>query len=130
LHKRDGQEPEIATQKTRKERPMFQSFEDTTKAGKEFMDSNLKSFASLSKSLQSLASEAGEYSKKSWESGSATLEKMFSAKSLEKAVEIQTDYAKQAYEGFVAQATKMSEIYAEMAKDAYKPFESAVAKAK
>ena len=109
---------------------MFQSFEDTTKFSKEFMDTGLKNFASLSKNLQAIATEAGEYSKKSWEDGSATLEKMFAAKSLDKAVEIQSDYAKKAYEGFVAQATKMGDIYAEMAKDAYKPFENAVAKAK
>ncbi|GAB5505746.1 MAG: phasin family protein [Rhizobiaceae bacterium] len=109
---------------------MFQSFEDTTKFSKEFMDTGLKNFASLSKNMQTIATEAGEYSKKSWEDGSATLEKMFAAKSLDKAVEIQTDYAKKAYEGFVAQATKMGDIYAEMAKDAYKPFENAVAKAK
>ncbi|MBO6716629.1 MAG: phasin family protein [Rhizobiaceae bacterium] len=109
---------------------MFQSFEDTTKASREMMDTGLKSFASLSKNLQTLASEAGDYSKASWENGSATLEKLFSAKSFDKAVEIQTDYAKKAYEGFVAQAAKMGDIYAEMAKDAYKPFENAVAKAK
>ena len=51
-------------------------------------------------------------------------------KSFEKAIEIQTDYAKQAYEGFVAEVTKMSELYADMAKEAYKPFETIVAKAK
>ena len=51
-------------------------------------------------------------------------------KSLEKAIEIQTDYAKQAYEGFVAEATKMSELYADIAKEAYKPFETIVAKPK
>lgn len=109
---------------------MFQSFEDATKASKEFMDSGLKSFADLSKTMQTLAAEAGEYSKNSWENGTATLEKLVSAKSLDKAIEIQTDYVKQAYEGFVSQSTKMGEIYAEMAKDAYKPFEKAVAKAK
>src|SRR5690606_21792291 len=107
-----------------------QSFEDVSKAGKEFMDSGLKNVASFSKSFQAITVEATEYSKKAFETGSATAEKLVSAKSLDKAFEIQTDYAKQAYEGFVAQATKMSELYAEMAKDAYKPFESVVAKAK
>lgn len=107
---------------------MMQSFEDAGKAGKEFMDTGLKSFASLSKNAQSIAVEATEYSKKAFETGSAALEKLASAKSLDKAVEIQTDYAKQAYEGFVTQATRMGELYAEMAKDAYKPFESVVAK--
>jgi hypothetical protein len=109
---------------------MMQSFEDVSKAGKEFMDSGLKNVASFSKSFQAITVEATEYSKKAFETGSATAEKLVSAKSLDKAFEIQTDYAKQAYEGFVAQATKMSELYAEMAKDAYKPFESVVAKAK
>lgn len=109
---------------------MVHSFEDAGKAGKEFMDTGLKSFAVLSKNVQAISVEASEYSKKAFEHGSAALEKLVSAKSVEKAVEIQTDYAKQAYEGFVAQATKMGELYAEMAKDAYKPFESVVAKAK
>lgn len=109
---------------------MTQTFEDAGKFGKEFMDTGLKSFASLSKGFQTIATEATEYSKKSFETGSAVIEKLVAAKSLEKAIEIQTDYAKQAYEGFVAQATKIGELYAEVAKDAYKPYESIVAKAK
>ena len=109
---------------------MPQTFEDAGKFGKEFMDTGLKSFASLSKGFQAIATEATEYSKKSFETGSAAIEKLVAAKSLEKAIEIQTDYAKQAYEGFVAQATKIGELYAEVAKDAYKPYESIVAKAK
>ena len=51
------------------------------------------------------------------------------AKSLDKAFEVQSDYAKTSYEGFVAQATKMGELYTDLAKEAYKPFEDAVAKA-
>ncbi len=109
---------------------MTQTFEDAGKLGKEFVDNGLKSFASLSKGVQAITVEATEYSKKSFEAGSAALEKLVAAKSLEKAIEIQTDYAKQAYEGLVAQATKIGELYAEVAKDAYKPFESLVTKAK
>lgn len=109
---------------------MPQPFEDANKLGKEFLDANLKSLAALSKSVQAIAVETGEYTKKSLETGSAALEKLFSAKSLDKAFEIQTDFAKQAYEGFVAEATKLGELYAETARDAYKPFEGLVAKAK
>ncbi|MGE0847898.1 MAG: phasin family protein [Flavobacteriaceae bacterium] len=50
------------------------------------------------------------------------------AKSFDKAVEVQTDYAKAAYEDFVGQATKINEMIVGMAKDVYKPFETAVAK--
>ena len=109
---------------------MIQSFDDAGKAGKEFVDTGMKSFSTLSKNLQTITTEATEYSKKSFEAGSEAFGKLASAKSLDKAIEIQTDYAKQAYESFVAQATKMGEAYAVMAKDAYKPFESLVAKTK
>jgi hypothetical protein len=53
---------------------------------------------------------------------------MLGAKSIDKALEIQTDYAKTAYEGFVAQATKIGELYADFAKETYKPFESYMVK--
>jgi len=109
---------------------MTQTYEDFAKYGKEFADTGLKSFASLTKGAQAIATEAGEYTKKSFEAGSAAFEKLFSAKSIEKAVEIQTDYAKQSYESFVAEASKIGNLYAKLAKEAYKPFESVVAKAK
>ena len=107
-----------------------QTYEDFSKYGKEFADSGLKSFASLSKGAQAIAVEATDYTKKSFEAGSAAVEKLLSAKLFEKVIEIQSDYAKQSYESFVAEVTKISDLYAELAKDAYKPFESVVAKAK
>lgn len=109
---------------------MAQTFEDAGKYGKEFVDNGLKSFASFSKGLQAIAVETTEYTKKSFESGSAAMEKLLAAKSLEKVIEVQSDYAKSAYEGFVAEATKLGELYAETFKDAYKPFEAVIAKVK
>lgn len=106
------------------------SFDDANKFGKEFMDTGLKSFSALSKNMQAISLEATEYSKKQFEQGSAAMEKLVGVKSFDKAVEVQTDYAKQAYEGMVAQATRMSELYADLAKEAYKPFETMIAKAK
>lgn len=107
-----------------------QTFEDAGKFGKDYFDNSLKSFAAFSKGAQAIAVEATDYTKKSIEAGTAAFEKLLGAKSLEKAIEIQTDYAKTAYEGFVAQATKMNELYADLAKEVYKPLEAFVAKAK
>lgn len=109
---------------------MNHSFEDAGKVGKEFMDTSLKSVAAVSKNAQVIAVEATEYAKSALETGASAFEKLAATRSLDKVFEVQTDYAKQAYEGFVAQATRMSELYAEMAKEAYKPFESIVAKAR
>ena len=107
---------------------MAQTYEDFGKYGKEFADTGLKSFASLTKGAQAIAAETTDYTKKSFEAGTAVVEKLLSAKSLDKAIEIQGDYAKQSYEAFVAEATKLGDLYADLARDAYKPFESIVAK--
>jgi len=108
---------------------MITGMEEMQKLGKDNMDYAMKSFGSFSKGMQSLAVEMADYSKKSFEDSAATMEKLMAAKSVDKAVEIQTDYVKSAYEGFVSQATKVGELYADLAKDAYKPFEGMVAKA-
>ncbi len=109
---------------------MTQTYEDFSKYGKEFADSGLKSFASLSKGAQALAVEAADYTKKSFEDGSAFFEKLVSAKSFDSAIEIQSDYLRQSYESFVAEATRIGDLYAELAKDAYQPFESIIATSK
>ncbi len=109
---------------------MWQSFDDVSRFGKEYVDSGVKSFASVSKGAQVIAAEATDYSKKSFEAGSQAFEKLLNAKSFEKAIEIQSDYARQAYEGFVAEATRFGQLYADLAKDAYKPYESIAAKVK
>lgn len=106
---------------------MFKNFEDVQKLSKDNMDATMKSFGALSKATQTIAAELVDYSKKSFEDGTKVMEKLLGAKSLDKAIEIQTDYAKTAYEGFVAQATKIGELYADVAKETYKPFETYLA---
>lgn len=107
---------------------MMNQFDDIQKLGKENMDATMKAFGAVSMSAQQIAVETADYAKKSFEHSTATLEKLVGAKTLDKAIEIQTDYVKSAYEGFVAQATKMGELYASLVKDAMKPVESMMAK--
>jgi hypothetical protein len=103
---------------------MFKTFEDVQKYGKNNMDATMKAWGEVSKSVQAIAAEAADYSKKSFEEGTATMEQLITAKSLEKAFEIGTAYAKNAYEGLVTQTTKMGELYADLAKETYRPFEN------
>ena len=107
---------------------MLKNFEDIQKLGKDNVDVALKQFGTVSKGWQAIATEVADYSKKSFEDGSAALEKLFGAKSVEKAIEVQSDYVKTAYEGFVAEATKLGELYTDLAKESYKPFEGFLAK--
>jgi hypothetical protein len=49
-------------------------------------------------------------------------------KSVEKAIELQQGYFKNAYEGFVAQVSKIGGLYVDLAKETYTPLEGYVAK--
>ena len=99
------------------------------KMSKDSMDMAMASFGTWSKNAQAIATEVADYSKKSFEGSAAAWEKLIGAKSLEKAMEVQSEYLKSSYEDFVAQSTKLSELYADLAKEAYKPFEGVMAKA-
>lgn len=107
---------------------MIEKFEEFQKLGKDNADLALKSFAAVQKSAQAIAVEVADYSKKSFENGTAAFEQLIGAKSLDKAIEVQTTYFKTAYEGFVAEASKLGELYTDLAKETYKPFEAAIAK--
>jgi len=107
---------------------MLKNFEDIQKLGKDNMDTAMKQFGTVSKGWQAIATEFADYSKKTFEDGSAALEKLFGAKTLEKAIEVQSEYVKTTYEGIVAEATKLGELYTDLAKESYKPLEGMIAK--
>jgi len=107
---------------------MFQNLDELQKLTKDNTDIALKNFNTVSKGVQAIAVEVADYSKKSFEEGTAALEKLFGAKTLDKAIEVQSNFFKTSYEGFVAEATKIGELYADLAKEAYKPIETAFAK--
>ena len=109
---------------------MVKNIDELQQFGKDNMDTAMKSFGALSKSWQAIAVEVADYSKKSFEQSTAAAERLLGAKSLEKAIELQSDYAKSAYESFVSEATKLGELYTDLAKESYKPFEAMLAKAK
>jgi hypothetical protein len=99
------------------------------KLGDDSMGAALSSFSAWTNNVQAIAAEIADYSKKSLEGSAAAWEKLAGAKSLDKAAEVQGEYLRSTYEDFVAQATKLGELYVALAREAYKPFESVFAKA-
>jgi phasin family protein len=107
---------------------MFENFETFQKMSKDNVDVALKSFGVASKGMQAIATEVADFQKKSFEDGTAAMEKLLAVKTLDKAFEVQSEFYKSAYEGFVSKATKIGELYADIAKESYKPLEGAIAK--
>ena len=106
---------------------MMKNFEDFQKLGPFNMDATMKAFGEWNKGWQAIAAEMSEYTKRSFEESTATFEKLLTAKSVEQAIEIQTGFAKRAYDGYMHQLSKIGGMYAELAKGAYKPVEKALA---
>ena len=86
------------------------------------LDATMKVWGKVYKGVQAIAAETADYSRKSFEEGSAMLQKLLDAKSPENAIEVQIAYAKTACEGFAAQATRMGELFVNLSR----PFESFV----
>jgi hypothetical protein len=107
---------------------MTEQFDGIQKYGKEQFEAVTATANSIVKAIQQIASESADYSKKSIESSSAFMEKLLGAKSYDSAIQLQSEYWKSSYAGFIAQATKMSELYSTLVKEAFKPIESAFAK--
>ena len=105
---------------------MIKNFDEFQKLGQSNVDTAMRMFGGFSKGWQAIAAEMTDYTKRSFEESTATFEKLLTAKSVEQAIEIQTGYAKRAYDEYMHQMSKIGGLYAELAKEAYKPVEKAM----
>ncbi|MBO4222331.1 MULTISPECIES: phasin family protein [Bradyrhizobium] len=102
--------------------------EDIQNYGKEQIETITASANNLQSGVQAIATAYGDYAKKSFEDTKSFVEKLSGVKSLEKALEAQTEYARSAYETFVAESQKIAGLYSDCAKQTFKPFEGLVAR--
>lgn len=103
---------------------MAQTINDVQALGKENIDKAVKSMTTLTKGYQAIAAEMMDYTRKSFEDASAAFEKLQTIRSFDKLMEFQSDYARSSYETALARATKIGEIYSELLKDSFKPYEN------
>ncbi|BDV34444.1 MULTISPECIES: phasin family protein [Methylocystis] len=104
---------------------MVANFESVQQLGKEHFEAVSAAAAAVTKGWQNIAAETTDYSKKSFEKSRLLAEKLVTVKKIDEAFALQSDYAKSAYEDFVAEATKLGELYTAIAKEAFKPIETA-----
>jgi hypothetical protein len=118
-----------ATHETKERKvPMIKNFNDIQKMSNANVDATVQSFEGVTKATQAIAIEIADYTKRSFEDGTKTMENLLGAKSLDRAFEVQTEYAKAAYESYVSEVTKLGELYSDLAREAFKPYQSFVAK--
>ena len=102
--------------------------EDIQQYGKEQLETAVASATSFQNGFHAIASAYGDYTKKYFEDTKSFVEKLSGVKSIDKALEVQTEFAKSAYETFVAESQKIAGLYGDLAKQTFKPLEGIVAK--
>lgn len=95
------------------------NFDQYQTFGKDQFEAVQAAATEVSKQLQAIAAETTDYSKRSLESGSAFVEKLLGVTKFEQAIALQQEFAKTSYEGFVAEVSKLGELYANVAKEAF-----------
>jgi Phasin protein len=73
---------------------------------------------------QAIALAYGDYTRKSWLTGRFLVERLITARSFDEAIEIQGEFAKQAYTNFVAHSERICELYGAWAQQCFRPFEN------
>ncbi|MGR3718033.1 MAG: phasin family protein [Thermohalobaculum sp.] len=113
----------VETQKTMEEgvEKMTKGIENAASFGQESVEAVVTSSKIATKAAESLSAEIAAYSKKSYEDSMAAAKELTTCKSVSEFVEKQTEFGKISIEGFVAEATKLNEMYAAAAKEAFAP---------
>lgn len=102
--------------------------EDIQNYGKEQFETVVASATNVQNGFHAIATAYGDYTKKSFEDTRTFVEKLSGAKSVDKAIEIQTEFAKSAFETFMAELQKIGALYRDLATQSYKPFGGFLAK--
>jgi phasin family protein len=89
-----------------------------------------KSTKDLATSVQTIATAHADYAKKAMEHGSEFMSQLTSVKEPAKLMELHTEYVRSAYETFVAEAKKISELYTDLFKQTTKPLQDLIEKNK
>jgi len=80
-------------------------------------------------SLQTIANAYRDYTRKSFEEFGSFVEQLSGARSLDKAMTVQTEFVKRAYETSVAESQKICELHTRLAKQTLDPFKGLAGKA-
>jgi phasin family protein len=96
-------------------------FEGMTAFSQENVDAMVKSSEIAAKAAEGIGSEVSAYSKKAFEDSVAAAQDLAAAKTMTELFEKQTAFAQAAFEGYVAQTTKMNEILVAATKDITAP---------
>jgi len=95
------------------------NFDEFRDLGKYQLDAFNTASSSTAKGLRAIAAEATDYSKQSLDNGRAYFEKLLRVQKIDDIVQLQSEFYRNAYGDFFARATRVGELYSNLAKEAF-----------
>ena len=109
---------------------MFRSYDDIVTLNKQNVEAAMKAGNIWAKGYEDLGKAYFGFAQDAAERGAEAAKAMMTAKTVQDVIDVQTDYAKQRFDHFAAEGTKLSEMSAKVATEAMEPlqkqFDSAV----
>jgi phasin family protein len=91
--------------------------------GKDTAEAVMKSATVAGKGIEAINNELYAYSKQSLEDSITATKAIMGSKSLHEAFEYQSDFAKSAFESYIAEVTKFGELFTAAGKDSFAPLQ-------
>jgi phasin family protein len=95
--------------------------------GKDTVEAYVKSANAAGKGAETLHNEIYAYSKQSIEDSITAAKAVMGSKSVHEAFELQTDFAKSAFDAYVSEMTKLSELFVSTSKQTLGPLQGRIA---
>jgi phasin family protein len=113
----------VETRKTVEEgvEKMTKGIDNAAVFGQDNAEAVVTSSKIATKAVESMGAEIAAYSKKAYEDSMTAAQELTTCKSVTEFVEKQAEFGKISIEGFVAEATRLNEMYAAAAKEAFAP---------
>ena len=100
------------------------SYDNIVGYNKDTAEALIKSAAVAGKGAETLHNEIYAYAKQSMENSIAAGKAILGAKSVHEAIEVQTGFAKSAFENYVAELSKFNQLFTAAAKDSFAPLQN------
>jgi phasin family protein len=101
--------------------------EQLPKSVQEQSEATMESANTFAASIKTITTAHADYTKKAFQDGSEFISKLTGTRSPTEAMKLQADYAKSAYETYVAESKKIFELYGDLARQTFKPFQNLIA---
>jgi len=103
-----------------------QNYDDLAGFNKETLDAVIASSNVVAKGVEDLGQEIASYAQQAAEKNIAAAQKLFAVKNVQDAMDLQAEWAKSAFDGFVAESTKLQDMSMQVGTKASEPLSKQV----